>query len=345
MKSDALLGDKRPTFTAVASPEPDSIRRTVRSTDVTRQPPLPNPLQRQRGPFVDGERVQLTDHKSRHHTITLTAGAKFHTHRGWIEHDHIIGAPEGTVVESTAALRYLVLRPQLRDIVLSMPRGATVVYPKDSAAIVSLLDLSPGDRVLEAGAGSGALSMSLLRAVGPQGSVTSFERRDDFAAIAGRNVRQFLGDVANWTLKVGDLNEEYNRIESSAGKFDACVFDMLAPWECIDTARHALRPGGTLVVYVATTTQMSRVVEDLRNAAAWREPDASELMLRGWHLEGLAVRPNHRMNGHTGFLVSTRRLADGVTPVRKQSRPAKGAYPDPASADAVPAAPVDPVGR
>ncbi|NDB18593.1 MAG: hypothetical protein EB027_04930 [Actinobacteria bacterium] len=195
------------------------------------------------------------------------------------------------------------------------------------------MDLSPGDVVLEAGAGSGALSMSLLRAVGRDGALASFERREDFAAIAARNVRGFLGDVENWTLTVGDLNEEYARAGWEAGRFDACVFDMLAPWECIETARHAVRPGGTLVVYVATTTQMSRLVEDLRTAACWREPEASELMLRGWHLEGLAVRPNHRMNGHTGFLVSTRRLADGVTPVRKQSRPAKGAYPEPAQED------------
>lgn len=286
------------------------------------------PGERRRGVFEAGERVQLTDHKSRHHTITLAAAAKFHTHRGWIEHDDIIGAPEGTVVESTASLRYLVLRPQLRDIVLSMPRGATVIYPKDAAAIVGLLDLGPGDRVLEAGAGSGAMSMSLLRAVGPDGSVVSFERRDDFARIAQRNVTAYLGETPNWSLTVGDLNEGYLAAGIPDGGFDGCILDMLAPWECLDTARRALRPGGTLVAYVATTTQMSRVVEDLRTAQAWREPEASELMVRGWHLEGLAVRPNHRMNGHTGFLVSTRRLADGVVPVRKQSRPAKGAYPD-----------------
>ena len=283
-------------------------------------------LVRRRGLFSAGERVQLTDHKSRHHTITLISGEKFHTHRGWIEHDHIIGSPEGIVVESTASLRYLVLRPQLRDVVLSMPRGATVIYPKDSAAIVGLLDLQPGDCVLEAGAGSGAMSMSLLRAVGPYGEVHSYERREDFATIAAKNVATFLGDVPGWVLRVGDLNETYPNSETVAGHFDAVIFDMLAPWECLETAQHALRPGGVLVAYVATTTQMSRVVETLREANTWREPEASELMLRNWHLEGLAVRPTHRMNGHTGFLVSTRRLADGVTPVRKQLRPAKGAY-------------------
>lgn len=287
---------------------------------------------RGRGPFAAGERVQLTDYKGRRHTITLITGERFHTHRGWIEHDSIIGADEGNVVESTAAMRYLVLRPLLRDVVLSMPRGATVIYPKDSAALVSLLDLAPGDRVLEAGAGSGAMSMSLLRAVGPTGHVHSFERRDDFATIAARNVRAFLGTCAHWRLTVGDLNEEYAREGHSSGQFDGAVFDMLAPWECLDTAHHALRPGGVLAVYVATTTQMSRTVEALRDSNCWTEPDASELLLRTWHLEGLAVRPSHRMNGHTGFLVTCRRMRDGVAPVRKHTRPAKGAYQDTSAA-------------
>lgn len=283
---------------------------------------------RGRGPLRAGERVQLTDHKSRHHTITLISGERFHTHRGWIEHDDIIGSPEGNVVQSTASMRYLVLRPLLRDVVLSMPRGATVIYPKDSAALVSLLDLTPGDAVLEAGAGSGAMSMSLLRAVGPSGRLHSFERREDFAQIAERNVRTFLGGCPNWRLTVGDLNDEYPGCEYPSGAFDGVVYDMLAPWECVATAHHALRPGGVLAVYIATTTQMSRTVECLRDSGQWTEPEASELMLRTWHLEGLAVRPNHRMNGHTGFLVTTRRMADGVTPVRKQTRPAKGAYSD-----------------
>ena len=283
---------------------------------------------RSRGPMRAGERVQLTDHKTRHHTITLMSGQRFHTHRGWIEHDDIIGLTEGSVVESTSAVRYLVLRPQLRDVVLSMPRGATVIYPKDSAQIVGLLDLSPGDKVLEAGAGSGAMSMSLLRAVGADGQVESFERRDEFAAIAQANVKTFLGECPNWTLHVGDLNDVYASLDYPGRTFDAVIFDMLAPWECLSTAHHALRDGGVLAVYVATVTQMSRTMETLRASAMWREPEAFELMHRNWHLEGLAVRPMHRMNGHTGFLIATRRMADGVAPVRKQTRQAKGAYPE-----------------
>ena len=266
--------------------------------------------------------MQLTDHKERHITITLQPGAKLHTHRGWIEHDAIIGLPEGSVVASTSAVRYTLMRPQLRDTVLSMPRGATVIYPKDSAAIVGLLDLAPGDVVLEAGAGSGAMSMSLLRAVGPQGQVWSFERRDDFAVIARKNVETTLGQCPGWHLTTGDLNEGIVKSQAPMGGFDAVILDMLAPWECLETARRALRPGGVLAIYVATTTQMSTTVEALRAAAAWREPESFELMLRYWHLEGLAVRPMHRMNGHTGFLIATRRMADGHPPVRKQTRPA-----------------------
>lgn len=315
---------------------------TVRSRSMTDAGANPSPQRdasevlqqgRARGPLSAGEKVQLTDHKNRHHTFTLTAGQRFHTHRGWIEHDHMIGMAEGSVVESTSAIRYLVLRPQLRDLVLSMPRGATVIYPKDSAQIVGLLDLTPGDCVLEAGAGSGAMTMSLLRAVGATGEVHSFERRADFADVARRNVEAFLGPCPGWVLRTGDLNEEYAAAAYPPGMFDAAILDMLAPWECLATAHHALRAGGVLAIYVATATQMSRTVESLRASGMWREPEAFELMLRNWHLEGLAVRPMHRMNGHTGFLVATRRMADGVAPVRKQSRPAKGAYPDDAVAN------------
>ena len=278
---------------------------------------------RARGGFQPGERVQLTDVKKRHHTITLIVGEKFHTHRGWIEHNDLIGADEGSVVRSTAGNEYVAFRPQLRDIVLSMPRGATVIYPKDAAAIVSLLDLNPGDRVLEAGAGSGAMSMSLLRAVGPQGHVHSFERRSDFAEIARRNVHGFLGETPHWEVTDGDLNEQWAALALAHGSFDAVILDMLAPWECLPTVIAALRPGGTFVGYVATTTQMSVLVEAIRDSGRFREPVSEELMLRGWHLDGLAVRPEHRMNGHTGFLISTRTMAAGNAPIRRHIRAPK----------------------
>ena len=282
-----------------------------------------------RGPFVVGDRVQLTDPKGRLHTITLVVDKQFHTHRGWLEHNDLIGSPEGVVVRSTADVPYLAVRPLLKDFVLSMPRGATVVYPKDAAAIVGLADIYPGARVVEAGAGSGALSISLLRAVGDSGSLRSFERRDDFAEIARRNVETFFGQShPSWTLTVGDLNVALGEQLDAApeAKADRVVLDMLAPWDCIDIVARVLEPGGVLVVYVATTTQLSRTAEAIRTDGRWMEPHAEESMVRDWHLEGLAVRPEHRMIAHTGFLLSARRLADGVVAPPRRTRPAKGAY-------------------
>jgi tRNA (adenine57-N1/adenine58-N1)-methyltransferase len=279
-----------------------------------------------RGPFHAGERVQLTDPKGRLHTITLQHGRQFHTHRGYLEHDALIGAPDGSTVTNTAGVEYLALRPLLSDYVMSMPRGAAVVYPKDAGQIVAMADIFPGGHVVEAGVGSGALSMSLLRAVGEQGSLHSFERRPDFADIAKGNARAFFGaDHPAWTVTVGDLVEAMPR-EVRPGSVDRVVLDMLAPWECIDVVADALAPGGVLICYVATATQLSRVAEAMRDHGGFTEPAAWESLVRGWHLEGLAVRPEHRMHGHTGFLITTRRLAPGVTPPLRKRRPAKGAY-------------------
>ncbi|MEO6701036.1 MAG: tRNA (adenine-N1)-methyltransferase [Jatrophihabitantaceae bacterium] len=269
--------------------------------------------------FQVGDRVQLTDPKGRLHTVTLQAGKQFHTHRGAIEHDTLIGSPEGTVVHSSAGTAYLALRPLLTDYVLSMPRGAAVIYPKDSAQIIAQADIHPGARVIEAGAGSGALTCSLLRAVGPTGTVISYERREDHAEHAKRNVETFFGgEQPNWQLRLADL------IEHPADQVaDRVILDMLAPWEMLDTVAAALRPGGVLLGYVATTTQLSRLVEALRTAGCWTEPHAWESLLRNWHVVGLAVRPDHRMQGHTAFLVTARRLAPGVVAPTRQRRPAK----------------------
>lgn len=330
-------------------------------TELAPTPPAPAPPPTARGdrhgPLQAGDLVQLTDPKGRHHTFALVPGKVFHTHKGWITHDDLLGRPEGIVVTTNAAVPYLVLRPLLRDFVLSMPRGATVVYPKDAAAIVGLADVFPGASVIEAGAGSGALTCTLLRAVGASGQVHSFERRADFAEIARGNVERFLGGPQpNWRLSVGDLEDAIlvdqdgspgarpeatqeaalddthrphhlrARTPIVAGSVHRAILDMLAPWDCIETVAQALMPGGILVVYVATTTQLSRMAESLRVDGRFTEPEASELLLRGWHLEGLAVRPQHRMNGHTGFLLVTRRLAPGTVLPVKRSRPAKGAY-------------------
>jgi tRNA (adenine57-N1/adenine58-N1)-methyltransferase catalytic subunit len=288
-----------------------------------------------RGPLVPGERVRLTDPKGRRHSVLLAGGATFYTHKGAIEHDDMIGRADGLVVTSSGGVEYLVMRPLMSDFVVSMPRGAAVVYPKDAAQIITMADIFPGARVVEAGAGSGALACALLRAVGVDGQVTSFERRDDFAEIAAKNVAEFFGGPhPAWRLVVADLADGAAELDSDGGdgrdadggQVDRVVLDMLAPWECVPTVADMLAPGGLVCGYVATTTQLSRLVETLRSHGGFTEPDAWETLVRGWHAEGLAVRPQHKMNGHTGFLVTSRRLAPGVTAPRRTRRPSPGAY-------------------
>lgn len=252
--------------------------------------------------------------------MVLAPGAEFHTHRGALAHDDVIGQPEGSVVKSANGDAFLALRPLLIDYVLSMPRGAQVIYPKDAAQIVHEGDIFPGARVLEAGAGSGALTCSLLRAVGPHGQVISYEVRDDHAVHAIRNVETFFGErPANWDLRIADLND-HSRIPGT-GEVDRVVLDMLAPWEVLGTVSEALIAGGVLIVYVATVTQLSRTVEALREQQCWTEPRSWESLQRGWDVVGLAVRPQHNMRGHTAFLISARKLAPGTvtpTPLRRK---------------------------
>jgi tRNA (adenine57-N1/adenine58-N1)-methyltransferase len=324
----------------------------------------------QRGPFAAGDQVQLTDPKGRMHQIVLQPGTAFHTHRGALSHDELIGAPEGSVVTATSGTAYVALRPLLADFTLAMKRGATIVYPKDAAQILAYADIFPGARVLEAGAGSGALSCWLLRAIGPDGALVSFEARADFAEIARANVGKYFGEVPPWWRLVtgelsapaalelagitdpavsvplndsvllndavplndsGPLNDDDDVPAASppAGAwFDRVVLDMLAPWENVAGAAQALIPGGLICCYVATTTQLSRIVEELRSHGGFFEPAPWETLYRGWHVDGLAVRPDHRMIGHTGFLVTARRLADGVTVPPRRRRPSKGAHPE-----------------
>ncbi|WP_159616481.1 tRNA (adenine-N1)-methyltransferase [Arthrobacter zhaoguopingii] len=281
-----------------------------------------------RGPFRPGERVQLTDEKGRMNTVTLTPGGAFHTHKGFLLHDTIIGQPEGTVLPNTTGQLYQTLRPLLSDFVLSMPRGAAVVYPKDAAQIVTMGDIFPGARVVEAGVGSGALSISLLRAVGDAGYLHSFERRPEFAEIAKGNVETiFGGPHPAWRVTLGDFQEQV-LVEEEPGSVDRVVLDMLAPWECLDAVATVLAPGGVWINYVATVTQLSRTAEAIRADGRFTEPEAWESMVRGWHLEGLAVRPDHRMVAHTGFLLTARRLADGATGLVQKRRPSKTDFSD-----------------
>ncbi len=272
------------------------------------------------GVFVVGDHVQLTDARGRRYSVVLAAGAHFHTHRGAIAHDSMIGLPDGSVVKSASGDPFLVMRPLLVDYVMSMPRGAQVIYPKDAAQIIHEGDIFPGARVLEAGAGSGALTCSLLRAVGPDGLVISYELREDHAQHARRNVQTFAGlPPPNWQLVVGDVAD----CDLGAGSVDRAVLDMLAPWAVLDAVSRVLVAGGVLIIYVATVPQLSRAVEALREAQCWTEPRAWETLQRGWNVVGLAVRPQHTMRAHTAFLVSTRRLAPGTVapPPRYRKRP------------------------
>ncbi|MGV3017115.1 tRNA (adenine-N1)-methyltransferase [Rothia sp. 88186D007BW] len=276
-----------------------------------------------RGPFRPGERVQLTDDRGRMTTITLAEGGEYHSHRGFFKHSELIGNVEGSVIENSEGIKFQALRPLYKDFVLSMPRGAAVVYPKDAGQIVAMADIFPGARVIEAGVGSGALSIALLRAVGDGGHLRSFERREEFADIARGNIETFFGGQhPAWSLTLGDLAEALGEVEEP-GSVDRAVLDMLAPWECLDAVATALAPGGVIICYVATVTQLSRVAEALRADGRFTEPESHETMVRGWHVEGLAVRPDHRMVAHTGFLITARRLADGAERLAPKRRASK----------------------
>jgi tRNA (adenine57-N1/adenine58-N1)-methyltransferase len=287
-------------------------------------------IRKPRGPLEPGDQVQLTDPKGRQHRLVLVPGRTFHTHRGSVAHDDLIGQPEGCLVVSSGSTPYIALRPLLADYSLAMPRGAAVVYPKDAAQIVALADIFPGATVIEAGAGSGALSCWLLRAVGEDGLVFSYERRPDFAEIARANVDGYFGGPhPAWRLTVGPLPlVDGSMTENTAelpADVDRVVLDMLAPWDYVATTAAVLVPGGVVCCYVATTTQLARTVTALREHGNFAEPAAWESMQRGWHVDGLAVRPEHRMVGHTGFLITARRLAEGVTAPPRRRRPSTGA--------------------
>ena len=272
--------------------------------------------------FKYGDRVQLTDAKGKLYSITLTKGAEWHTHKGMLKHDDLVGLPEGSIVATNGELKFQAFRPLLADYVLSMPRGATIIYPKDAAMILGVADIGPNMRVLEAGVGSGALSIAILRAIGSDGYLHSVEIRDDFAKISEDNVTNYFVDKPkNWQLTVSALQDQ-----KFDADYDRVILDMLSPWECVETASAALIPGGVLLAYVATTTQLSKIAEAIKDCGNFTEPESSETIVRGWHHEGLAVRPQHRMIGHTGFLVFARRMAPGVPVLQRRRRPSKGSY-------------------
>ena len=255
-----------------------------------------------RGTFEAGDRVLLVDAKRRRHLVTLEPSGQLHLHTGIVSHDDLIGAPDGVTVRTTMGARLVAVSPTLGEYVLEMPRGAQVIYPKDLGPILMIADIHPGARVLESGVGSGALTMALLRAVGPGGQVIGYEIRDDFADRARRNVEGLLGADLPLTIEVRDV---YGGIDEE--DLDRVVLDLPEPWQVVKHAEASLRSGGILLSYLPTIGQVARLREELETSA-FGMAQTLEVLQRGWHVEGQSVRPDHRMVAHTGFLTSARLL-------------------------------------
>lgn len=301
-----------------------------------------------------GEKIQFTDRKGKRITAQLVVGGVTQTEHGLIRHDDVIGQSEGIVITTVSAKRetqqaisdpskssnkpwkaaraiggwdYVVMRPRMVDYVLSMPRGAQIMYPKDIAQVISLGDIRSGMRVLESGAGSGAMSLSLLDAVGERGNLTTIELRPDFARIAESNATLYYGKRPEWwNLLTGDFDSVAKTLE--AHSVDRIMLDMLDPWNRLEQAHRVIVPGGVLISYVTTTTQMSRMAEALRESGMWTEPEIQETLERTWKAQGLAVRPDHAMIGHTGFLIVSRAMAEGFSALKKREHGTKDTVSD-----------------
>jgi tRNA (adenine57-N1/adenine58-N1)-methyltransferase len=256
-------------------------------------------------PFEPGERVLLVDLRGRTYLVKIHEGGTFHTHSGMLPHDRLIGAPEGTRVETSGGMALTAFRPRFADFALKMPRGAQVVYPKDLGPILTYADVGPGARVLEAGTGSGALTIALCRAVGPDGRVVSYETRPEHLERAVANVEAYFGKLPDTLeLRGGDVSN----VGASGDRFDRCVLDLPEPWASLEAIHGALEPGGVLCAYLPTTGQVQQLVLAMP-ALGFLHVETFEVLRRSWHVTARSVRPDHRMVGHTGFLSIARRLA------------------------------------
>ncbi|MGH2672801.1 MAG: tRNA (adenine-N1)-methyltransferase [Actinomycetota bacterium] len=257
------------------------------------------------GPLEPGERVLLLDQRGRRYLVRLRAGETWHSHGGGVPHDLLIGSEEGRVVRSATGMEFRVFRPRMADFVLKMPRGAQVVYPKDVGAILVEADVVPGARVLEAGTGSGALTMALCRATGPEGRVVSYELRPEFQAKAAQNIETYLGKLPPWLeLRDGDVRE----VASTGESFDRVVLDLPDPWEILESLSTVLPPGGIVCGYLPTTVQIQQLVLAFEQHG-YEHLETFEILHRSWHVTARSVRPDHRMVGHTGFITIGRRVS------------------------------------
>ena len=270
-----------------------------------------------------GEAVLFIDRKEREYMRTLRPGARIHIRNGFLLADDLIGGPDGRELENSGGEPYLVLRPTYASLIPNLPRRAQVIYPKDVGTILLWGDIAPGVRVLEVGTGPGALTMALLRAVGPTGQVISYEIRADFAEMARANVRQFFGEAPNWTVKLADASQGIEERD-----LDRMVMDLAEPWTLLAIAHAALRPGAVLIVYVPTVLQVKQFVDQARTAG-FADVQVTETLLRPWHVRGLSIRPTHRMVAHTGFVITCRRLA-GEPERRPAGAPVSGSASEPA---------------